>query len=74
MEQSFPPLYIVHQGEMNTKICKKRSIPAKGLARPAFLHLKVQYLVATPVCQNQDAEWWVVSSTLEQRARPSLYF
>lgn len=29
---------------------------AKRLARLAFLHLRVQYLVATPVCQNHDVD------------------
>lgn len=45
----FPSLYIIHQGEMNTRICQ-RSILAEVLARPAFLSLRVQYLVATPLC------------------------
>lgn len=53
---SFPSLYIVHQGEMNTKIFKKKSVSAEGLARPAFLHLRVQYLVATSVCQIKITE------------------
>lgn len=38
-----PSLHVVHQGEMNTKICKKSK--SADLARPALLHLEYNTLL-----------------------------
>lgn len=66
-----PSLYVVHQGEMNTKICKKSTLA--GLARSALLHLEYNTLLPlTHMCQNQDVKLWIVPE--KQRARPWLRF